>query len=157
LHFSSVVSIGVTTGATFCGVIGHKHRQEYTGNCWSIQVIFVSLTVAFDLTLYLMPFCPAKHLVVLEVPSCQTACSHRLKYCLFTLFVSLCVAQHTINQTLVLTDLHPPLGASSVSWRMFSQNCMFHPIYVNNVGLNVNSTWNIIANLHEKLANHAWV
>jgi hypothetical protein len=26
-----------------------------------------------------------------------------------------------------------------------------------NVCLNGNSTWNIIANLHEKLANHVWV
>ena len=24
-------SIGVTTGSTFCGVVGHNHRHEYTG------------------------------------------------------------------------------------------------------------------------------
>ncbi|KAI0220394.1 Adenylate cyclase type 10 [Lamellibrachia satsuma] len=26
----SICSIGVTTGSTFCGVVGHKHRHEYT-------------------------------------------------------------------------------------------------------------------------------
>ena len=30
LYFSSV-SIGVTTGGTFCGVVGHKNRHEYSG------------------------------------------------------------------------------------------------------------------------------
>ena len=25
-------SIGVTTGSIFCGVVGHLHRHEYTGN-----------------------------------------------------------------------------------------------------------------------------
>jgi hypothetical protein len=47
---------------------------------------------------------------------------------------------------------------------MFSDNdtsgqlcVMNEEVYVNNVHLNGNSTtWNIIANLHEKLANHVW-
>jgi hypothetical protein len=29
--YCSSVSIGVTTGGTFCGVVGHKHRHEYSG------------------------------------------------------------------------------------------------------------------------------
>jgi hypothetical protein len=38
--------------------------------------------------------------------------------------------------------------------KKFSQNCIFNPIYMNKVRLNGNSKLNIIANLHEKLANH---
>lgn len=38
--FSSSVSIGVTTGGTFCGVVGNKNRHEYSGmpaNYWNYQ------------------------------------------------------------------------------------------------------------------------
>ena len=29
--FDRKTSIGVTSGLTFCGVVGHDHRHEYTG------------------------------------------------------------------------------------------------------------------------------
>ena len=32
IYCCSICSIGVTTGSTFCGVVGHTHRHEYTGN-----------------------------------------------------------------------------------------------------------------------------
>jgi hypothetical protein len=41
--------------------------------------------------------------------------------------------------------------------KKFTKNFIFHPIYMNKVRLNGNSTWNIIANLHEKLANNVSV
>ena len=55
------VSIGVTTGTTFCGVVGHPNRHEYSGimqivfrNC--LIVLFLSILWFFCLSVFYATF-----------------------------------------------------------------------------------------------------
>ena len=43
-------SIGVTTGSTFCGVIGHVHRHEYTGKLARCPHSMVGIGALYILT-----------------------------------------------------------------------------------------------------------